>query len=152
VEHVEHPHKAVEEIHRLLKPGGILVMSSVMDFPIHNYPHDYWRFTPEGFKSLLKPFGGGIVGYQGDPLQPHTVFAVGLKGGAFMRETFDKFLVIARASMKTGNAPSESRVRWLRRLTAMPFVARRERFCQMVERHVDPDRLHFEIFKDGASA
>ncbi len=80
LEHVEYPHIALEEIHRILKPDGITVISSVMKFPIHDYPSDYWRFTPEGFKSILKPFKGGIfVGFLGDPNFPHTVVGIGFK-------------------------------------------------------------------------
>lgn len=56
LEHVEYPRKALAEMHRVLKPNGVLVMSSVFNFPIHGYPNDYWRFTPEAFKSLLKDF------------------------------------------------------------------------------------------------
>ena len=36
--------------------GGVCVLSSVMFFPVHGYPHDYWRFTPEGMRLLLEPF------------------------------------------------------------------------------------------------
>jgi len=41
LEHVENVHRAMEEIHRVLKPGGMVIMSSVMKFPIHDYPSDY---------------------------------------------------------------------------------------------------------------
>jgi SAM-dependent methyltransferase len=80
LEHVEYPHRAMEEIHRILKPGGIAVISSVMDFPIHDFPYDYWRFTPEAFKSILKPFTGCFVGFAGKKDFPHTVVGVGFKG------------------------------------------------------------------------
>lgn len=43
LEHVEYARKGVEEAHRILKRQGILIVSSHMDFPIHNHPHDYWR-------------------------------------------------------------------------------------------------------------
>ena len=80
LEHVEGPRKAMQEIHRILKPGGLVVISSVMDFPIHDYPHDYWRFTPEAFRSILKPFDNCFVGYQGKEDFPHTVIGIGYKG------------------------------------------------------------------------
>lgn len=80
LEHVEYPHKAVSEIHRVLKPNGIAILSSVMDFPIHDFPYDYWRFTPEAFKSLLKPFAHSFVGFAGRTSFPHTVVGVGFKG------------------------------------------------------------------------
>ena len=54
VEHVEFVRKAMEEVHRILKPSGILVVTSVMNFPIHSHPYDYWRFTPEGLKKLIE--------------------------------------------------------------------------------------------------
>jgi len=80
LEHVEYPHRALEQIHRILKPDGIAVISSVMDFPIHDYPYDYWRFTPEAFKSILKPFADSFVGFAGREDFPHTVIGMGFKG------------------------------------------------------------------------
>ena len=80
LEHVEYPRKALAELHRVLKPDGVVVISSVMDFPIHGYPSDYWRFTPEAFKSILKPFDNVFVGYQGKESYPHTVVGIGFKG------------------------------------------------------------------------
>jgi SAM-dependent methyltransferase len=80
LEHVEEPWTALREMYRILKPNGIVVISSVMKFPIHDYPHDYWRFTPKAFESLLKPFDGAIVDYAGDTDFPHTVVGVGIKG------------------------------------------------------------------------
>ena len=80
LEHVEYPHKALQEIHRILKPEGMVVISSTMFFPIHDFPFDYWRFTPEAFRSLLKSFDGVFVGYAGDVTFPHTLVGVGFKG------------------------------------------------------------------------
>jgi SAM-dependent methyltransferase len=79
LEHVEFPRKAIEESYRILKPNGILVISSVMNFPIHDYPYDYWRFTPEAFKSLLTPFKSSFVGFAGKSDFPHTVIGIGIK-------------------------------------------------------------------------
>jgi SAM-dependent methyltransferase len=79
-EHVEYPRRAIDEICRVLKPDGILLLSSVMKFPIHGYPNDYWRFTPEGFRSLLKPFAASFVGSYGDSEDfPQTIVGVGFK-------------------------------------------------------------------------
>lgn len=80
LEHVEYPRKAINEIYRILKPDGIAVISSVMKFPIHDHPYDYWRFTPEAFKSILKPFPNSFVGYQGKEAHPHTIVGIGCKG------------------------------------------------------------------------
>ena len=87
LEHVEYCHQAVSEMHRILRPGGICVLSSVLKFKIHSYPDDFWRFTPSGFKSLLKPFDSQWVGSRGqDPKFPHTVLGIGVKGSVDMKE------------------------------------------------------------------
>jgi SAM-dependent methyltransferase len=88
LEHVEYPHRAMEEVHRVLEPGGIVVVSSVMKFPIHDYPYDYWRFTPEAFRSLLKPFTQAYVDSAGDDLFPHTVVGLGVKGAQLPLDAF----------------------------------------------------------------
>ena len=79
LEHVEFPRKAIENIEKILKPQGILIISSVMNFPIHDFPNDYWRFTPQAFKSLLKSFGFSIVESLGKPEFPHTVVGLATK-------------------------------------------------------------------------
>ncbi len=79
LEHVEDVHTAIREIHRVLRPGGVLVMSSVMNFPIHDYPSDYWRFTPNAFELLLTRFPVREVEFDGDPLFPEGVYGFGIK-------------------------------------------------------------------------
>lgn len=80
LEHVEYPRQAVNEIFRVLKEGGLAVFSSHMNFPIHRHPFDYWRFTPDGFRSLLKPFPVQFVGWAGQDDNPHTIVGLGFKG------------------------------------------------------------------------
>ncbi len=80
LEHVAFPHRALEEVHRIVRDGGTVVLSSVMRMRIHAYPNDYWRFTPEGFRVLLQPFAESFVSYAGPAKFPHTVVGVGFKG------------------------------------------------------------------------
>jgi SAM-dependent methyltransferase len=88
LEHVERFWVALDEVRRILRPGGLLLLSSVMDFPIHDHPADYWRFTPEGFRALLRPFDPSFVGYAGEADAPHTVVGLGYRGGEVSWEAF----------------------------------------------------------------
>lgn len=100
-EHVEYPRRAIEEIHRILKPDGVVVLTSVMNFPIHAYPNDYWRFTPEGFRSLLNIFDHVFVGEFGlEAAHPETVVGLGFKGA---EPNLDAFLALYEKWRKRQN-------------------------------------------------
>lgn len=79
LEHVANVYRAMDEAYRVLKPGGIIIISSVMNFPIHNYPEDYWRFTPKSFALLLEKFGKHEVTYDGDENFPTGIYGYGIK-------------------------------------------------------------------------
>ena len=80
IEHVEYPHDAIENLHFNMGRDSILVMVGPFYFKIHDYPSDYWRFTPAAFESLLKPFDTSICFQCGSPLFPHTIVGIGLNG------------------------------------------------------------------------
>jgi SAM-dependent methyltransferase len=80
LEHCEDPVTACRELARVTAPGGVCVISSVMLFGIHGYPSDYFRFTPEGFRSMLQGFDDVWVAGVGDPSIPTQVVGVGAKG------------------------------------------------------------------------
>ncbi len=80
LEHVEDPRRAMEGIYKIVKPNGLAIITSTMSINIHDYPYDYWRFTPEAFKSLLHPFKTVFVGYSGESRLPHTIVGIGYKG------------------------------------------------------------------------
>lgn len=54
LEHDSAPWVTADEILRLLKKGGRLIASAPgIGFPRHDYPSDYWRFTPDGLRVLF---------------------------------------------------------------------------------------------------
>ena len=56
LEHVPNPTKAIQELHRVLKPGGLIWIQLPFLYPYHPDPHDYWRVTPSGLRIWMKDF------------------------------------------------------------------------------------------------
>jgi len=52
-----HPAAVLAEIHRVLRPGGTLILSTPLVFPVTPEPRDLWRFTGEGLETLLAAAG-----------------------------------------------------------------------------------------------
>jgi len=74
LEHTKEPFEIIESAKQCLKPNGVLLVTSVFNFKIHEYPNDYWRFTPECFKMLL---GSNNRVYKiGSELMPHTIIGL----------------------------------------------------------------------------
>lgn len=75
LEHLYNPLAAVEDVYRALKPGGIYFSYAPFYHPYHASPHDYFRFTREGYGYLLRMFsrvelasGGNYVAAANDVL------------------------------------------------------------------------------------
>lgn len=61
LEHVPNPWQAAGEICRILKPGGVLVLSVPHLSRLHDLPHDYYRYTHKGLHHLLTQAGFTVV-------------------------------------------------------------------------------------------
>jgi len=61
LEHLEHPKRGLEEILRVLTPGGLLLLSVPFAFPVHGAPHDFRRWTRTGLELELRHAGFEIV-------------------------------------------------------------------------------------------
>ena len=56
LEHVKYPDKLIENLHRVLKPGGKAYVSASSVFPIHRGPENYFHFTHFGTKFLFEKY------------------------------------------------------------------------------------------------
>ena len=68
VEHIAAPEVFWDEIARVLRPGGVLILSTPFMYPLHEEPHDYHRYTEHQLRAQcesrcltvlkLETFGG----------------------------------------------------------------------------------------------
>jgi SAM-dependent methyltransferase len=56
LEHLPDPQACVDEVHRLLRNGGVAFVSVPFFYPIHADPHDFQRFTEDGLRRLFRDF------------------------------------------------------------------------------------------------
>ena len=58
LEHVANPWDAMGEIYRIVKPGGVALLTSPFLWPYHGTQRyaDYWRMTADGWRVLCRGF------------------------------------------------------------------------------------------------
>jgi SAM-dependent methyltransferase len=61
LEHVFNPGEFLSEIYRVLKPGGMLLVTVPFVWDEHMQPYDYARYSSFGLKHLLELYGFAIV-------------------------------------------------------------------------------------------
>ena len=92
IECYENPFKAAQEMYRVLKPQGILLLDSPFNYrwfgkgswadPKQNAKNvqDYWRITPQGMELLLKDFSEVKIELSGpNKWDPYCVMAKAIK-------------------------------------------------------------------------
>lgn len=81
LEHVPDPDAVWREFHRLLRPGGQVLLTTPMYWPGHEEPYDFYRYPHFGLRRLAKESGfevvklvprGGVWAFLGQVIQ-HTM-------------------------------------------------------------------------------
>lgn len=79
LEHVENFWDAIPRLHQALRPGGLLIISVPCNFPYHDEPRDFYRFTAHGVRFLLRDFETVDVRSRGLRRLPFTILGIATK-------------------------------------------------------------------------
>ena len=111
-EHVRCFWRGLDEVHRVLRPDGALILSTPFHFRIHQFPHDYWRFTPAAYESLLERYPSKIIGWHGPKNRPLNVWAIAFREdrAAITSDEFERYHVLMSKYAR------EPETTWTRRL------------------------------------
>jgi SAM-dependent methyltransferase len=107
-EHVPHFWRGFEQLRRVLRPDGVLIVACPFYFHIHNYPGDYWRFTPQALDLLLTDYPQRILGWHGPAKRPLNVWAVGFREQheAVTKEQFEAYEMLLGSYARQASRPS----------------------------------------------
>lgn len=89
LEHTRDPQRVVDEILRVLEPGGTVILTTRFLFPVHEAPYDYFRFTRYGLAHLFRGFRELAIRPDTGPIETlavlcqRVVFQGDLRGGRF---------------------------------------------------------------------
>ena len=61
LEHVMHPWELMEEVARILRPGGVLLLNVPFYYPLHSIPYDYHRFTEFALRAMCARAGLEVI-------------------------------------------------------------------------------------------
>ena len=117
LEHTPHPGALIQEMGRVLRPGGVLLLSAPFSFRLHEEPHDYFRYSPHGLRHLCD-----AAGLEVEQIEPHGGFwsLLGHKLNSYLALRVADIGGLAQAMGKLGHEASTTRPP---RIWALPLVA-----------------------------
>ncbi|HBE71757.1 MAG TPA: SAM-dependent methyltransferase [Planctomycetaceae bacterium] len=109
LEHLEFPEAALQELARVLRPGGKLVMTVPFLYAVHADPYDFQRWSPSKFIAVLSSLGfedvsvtpmGGLADVVSDLLNSATGNSCSIRSVALRRIVKFGFAAPSRLVLK----------------------------------------------------
>ena len=79
LEHVFDFHSSLKNFHKSLKKGGQLIVLVPAFYPLHDEPHDYWRFTRNSLRVMFDKFQEVDIKWSGFDKYPFNYFVKATK-------------------------------------------------------------------------
>jgi SAM-dependent methyltransferase len=108
-EHLAMPWKAVLEINKVMKEGGLLFIATHPAWPPHSLPWDFWRFPKGAFSILLNTVTGFSI-LKCEEGIPCTIFPFSNEANLKNYFKHTAYLGVSVVAEKTGE--SDSRLSW----------------------------------------
>jgi SAM-dependent methyltransferase len=121
LEHTPNPGILVQEMSRVLKPDGLLILTAPFEFRLHEEPHDFFRYTPHGLSALCLEAGLEVIyrEQQGD-----LTTVIGHKINGYLALRVARLQAVAQSVGKLGHeSASTPKVRWWTLPVVAPMMA-----------------------------
>jgi SAM-dependent methyltransferase len=102
-EHLLMPWKAAVELNRVMKPGGLVFISTHQSFPLHEQPWDFWRYSNTAWHGIFNKYTGFRIE---DAVMGERVYLVGsfLSGLTYGLDEQPAFMASTVLCRKVGDA------------------------------------------------
>jgi SAM-dependent methyltransferase len=118
LEHTPEPQALLTEMSRVLKRDGLLILSVPFCFRLHEEPHDYFRYTPHGIRTMCDAAGLEVTEMHA---QGSLGSVVGHKLNAYLAFRVARIQGVAQALGKLSHESTAGKGNGVR-LWTLPFV------------------------------
>lgn len=123
IEHVHDWRKAISQIKRVLRPNGVLIMTTrSIGFPYHDYPFDYWRYELDDMRTIFSDME--IEALESDQDDPGVLVKV-RKPENFIEKDLSEHALFSMVTNRRSQSIEFSRAAYLRLAVSTNIVTRK---------------------------